>query len=159
MQHAFNTPFESNLFQFASQKLGFTPSPLNMLQVDRIQKCLSRYMNPAVDILLHFPFLPTEPITFTAPGFFFSVIGGAGWVERGRFPPLFIPNTTIHLLLCVCKYMYVFLPSGHSIFLLVLSTVINTCVPLASRQPKPSPKCGGVPVADGLAWWWVKNLY
>lgn len=57
-----------------------------------------------------------------------------------------------------CIYSF-FLPSGHLLFLLLPSTVINTCIPLTSRQPKACPKCVAVPVLDSLSWWWVNRVF
>lgn len=87
----------------------------------------------------HLPSLPTEPVRLAA-------LGSPWWgrcVGGGRFFPFWF-----QMLQSVCSYACIYsplLPSGHLIFLLLLSTVINICIPLTPRQLKPSPKCSAGP--------------
>lgn len=98
----------------------------------------------------HFPAFPVsfpEPIVFT--GLFFPLLFLVGQDEwKGDVSS---SHFTCHDSYVLSYTHRDFLPSGHPIFLLLLSYVINTCAPLTSRQLKPFPKCGeGPAVAASL---------
>lgn len=105
MQHTFNIYFY--FYLTASQKPGFTPPPLNTLEVERIQKCLS-ISEPSCQYLLAFSISSHWTYYICCTRYFPPVLGGARWVGRGRFFSSFNSNATIHLLLYIYIYISCF---------------------------------------------------
>lgn len=135
--------------------------PLNMLKLIQ-SKGVPIYIWTSHQHLLAFSVRPTEISHIHGtrfPPFPLSLAWWGRMSEKGKiiFPSL-ISNATIHLLLCIHIYSF-FLPSGHLIFLLLLSTVINICIPLTSRQPKSFPTCAKVPAVDSHTGWWVNRAF
>ena len=124
---------------------------LNTPEANRIQKCLYLYLTPAVSTPCSPQLCPRKLSHSTRP----SSLAQAEWEGAGL--SLFgFKRYNSSALTCIYSF---FLPSGHLLFLLLPSTVINTCIPLTSRQPKACPKCVAVPVLDSLSWWWVNRVF
>ena len=116
------------------------------------ESVINKHLTPQRSQPLRSPALPSETHTHCTR---LSSLAQAEWKGEGLF--LFgFKRYNSSALTCIYSF---FLPSGHLLFLLLPSAVINICIPLTSRQPKACPKCVTVPVLDSLTWWWGNRVF
>ena len=136
----------------ASQKPGSTPTSFRHTGSQQNPKLPLSVSAPSGQQPLWSPALSSETHSHCTR---LSSLAQAEWEGEGLF--LFgFKRYNSSALTCIYSF---FLPSGHLLFLLLPSAVINICIPLTSRQPKACPKCVTVPVLDSLTWWWGNRVF